>query len=114
MIAIHKTEDQFIFEVQGMHKLWCLKNKIKIPKGNVIKAFQAEQEFPFWKGWRIPGINLPGVLTAGTYYKKGKRNFWDVTNKQKTIVVELKNSRFNKLIIDVENPLEAITLLNSK
>ncbi|WP_300566037.1 hypothetical protein [Flavobacterium sp.] len=114
MVTINSTEDQFIFEIKGWHQIWSFENKIKIEKENIVKVSQSDEEFTFWKGWRMPGTSLPWVITAGTYLKKGKRNFWDVTNKEKTIVVELKNSRFDKLIIEVENPLEAITLLNSK
>ena len=114
MVAIHKTEDQFIFEVQGIHKLWTFNNTIKVSKENVVNAFQSDEEFTLWKGWRMPGTSIPWVINAGTYYKKGKCNFWDVTNKKNTIVVDLQNSPYNRLIIDVENPLEAINLLNSK
>ncbi|MEO8516113.1 MAG: hypothetical protein ABI426_05175 [Flavobacterium sp.] len=114
MVTINSAEDEFIFEVKGWHQFWSFENKIKIAKENIVKASQSKDEFTFWIGWRMPGTAIPWVITAGTYLKKGKRNFWDVTNKEKTIVVELKNSRFDKLIIDVENPSEAITLLNSK
>ncbi len=114
MVTINSTEDQFIFKINGWHQLWSLQNKIEISKENVVKAFQSDEEFKFWIGWRMPGTCIPGIITAGTYIKKGKRNFWDVVNKKNTIIVQLKDSNYDKLIIEVENPQKAIDLLNSK
>lgn len=114
MITINTTEDKFIFKINGIHKLWAFESEIKVFKKDIVRVFQSNEEFTFWIGWRMPGTSIPGVITAGTFYKKGKRNFWDVVNKKKTIIVELKDSYYNKLIIEVKDPLEAINLLNSK
>lgn len=54
------------------------------------------------------------MITAGTYIKKGKRNFWDVCNKKNAIIVELKDSYYHKLIIEVENPELVMQQLNAK
>jgi len=54
------------------------------------------------------------VITAGTFIKKGKRNFWDVCNKKNALIVELKDSYYHKLIIEVENPELTIYILNAK
>ena len=62
----------------------------------------------------MSGTQLPWVITAGTFIKKGKRNFWDVCNKKNTIIVELKDSYYNKLIIEVENPAMIMNELNRK
>ncbi|WP_394758729.1 hypothetical protein [Flavobacterium sp.] len=114
MVTISTKDNDYVFNINGSHKFWAFKNKIIVPKDKIIRAFQSNEEFTFWKGWRIPGTNLPWIITAGTYIKKGKRNFWDVCNKKNAIIVELKNSNYNKLIIEVENPIEAINLLNAK
>jgi hypothetical protein len=54
------------------------------------------------------------IITAGTYLKNGKRDFWDVCNKQNAIIVEIKDTYYDKLIIEVNNPQETINLLNEK
>ena len=41
----------------------------------------------------MPGTNIPGVLTAGTFYQHGKRVFWDVHNPDNTVVIELKDEQ---------------------
>lgn len=114
MVSVTPNENEFIFDILRSHKFWAFENKIRVPKNKIIRAYQSDDEFTFWIGWKMPGTQLPSVITAGTYIKKGKRNFWDVCNKKNAIIVELKDSYYNKLIIEVENPEEAMTLLNAK
>jgi hypothetical protein len=114
MVSISKKNGEIIFTTVGWHKIWALKSNIKIPKENIVQAYQDQEELKSWSGWRIPGTYIPYLITAGTFYRKGNRNFWDVMNTKNTIIVELKDNFYNKLYIEVENPEETISLLNSK
>jgi hypothetical protein len=114
MVAVTTNENEFVFDILGSHQFWAFENKIIVPKDKIIRAYQSNDEFTFWIGWKMPGTQLPWVITAGTYIKKGKRNFWDVCNKKNAIIVELKDSYYNKLIIEVENPQETLNKLNTK
>jgi hypothetical protein len=114
MVQITQNQNEFIFEIKGIHKFWALRNKIVVPKQNIENASKKEEESNFWIGWRLPGTRIPGLITAGTFVKNGERHFWDVCKSKNAIVVNLKNSSFKKLIIEVENPSESIELLNSK
>ena len=91
-----------------------LEDKIRVPKFKIVNAYQCDDDFTFWIGWKIPGTQLPWLITAGTFIKKGKRNFWDVCDKKNAIIVELKDSYYHKLIIEVENPELTINILNAK
>ena len=114
MVSITLKENEFIFDILGSHKFWAFENKITVPKSKIIRAYQSNDEFTFWIGWKMPGTQLPWVITAGTYIKKGKRNFWDVCNKKNVIIVELDDFYYNKLIIEVENPVIIMKVLNEK
>lgn len=114
MVAVTSNKNEFIFDILGSHKLWAFENKIKIPKNKIIRAYQSNDEFTFWIGWKMPGTQLPWIITAGTYIKNGKRNFWDVCNKKNAIIVELRDSYYYKLIIEVKNPALTMNLLNEK
>jgi hypothetical protein len=48
----------------------------------------------------MPGTNVPGVITAGTFYQDGKRVFWDVHHPEKTVVIDLHDERYNELVVD--------------
>ena len=113
MVSVTLDGDTFIFEIKGFHKIWAMQSKITISKENIIRAYQNKNEFTFWRGFRMPGTEIPGIITAGTFYKKG-RNFWDVMNKKNALIVELKDNYYKKLIIEVANPEETMRLLNTK
>jgi hypothetical protein len=112
MVTIQRIEDYFLFEVKGMHKFWAFKSEIKIPCEHVLKAYQDETMLKGFKGFRFPGTSLPGVIHAGTYLKDGGKNFWDVSHKANAIIIDLKDEEYNHLIIEVENPVDAIAVLN--
>lgn len=113
MVNIKTIGNKVIFEVKGIHKLWAFRNKITVNRKNIVKVYHDPKAVTFWKGIRAPGTEIPWVISAGTYYQNGK-NFWDVTNKKNTIIVELQNENFKKLYIDVENPIQAIQLLKNQ
>jgi hypothetical protein len=113
MVTITKQDDKFIFEINGMHKLWALKSQLIIPVEHILNARQDIESVSGWPGWRFPGTNLPYVLTAGTFYKHGNKIFWDVSNIHNCIIVDLKDEDFNELVIEVESPADAIAMLKN-
>jgi hypothetical protein len=54
---------------------------------------------------------VPGVITAGTFYQDGKRVFWDVHHPEKTIVIDLRDERYNELVVEVSEPEAAVKLI---
>jgi hypothetical protein len=114
MVTIQKADNHFLFEVKGMHKLWAFKSEIKIPCEHILKAYQDIEIVKGKRGMRFPGTSIPGIVNAGTFLNKGETNFWDVSKTENAIVIDLKDEDYNQMIIEVENPLEAIHLLNDK
>ena len=113
MVTITKQEGNFIFNVNGMHKFWAFKSQLTIPQEHVLNAHQDLESIKGWHGWRAPGTYIPTIITAGTFYKEGNKIFWDVANKENSIIVELQDEDYKQLIIEVENTAEAIKLLIS-
>src|SRR5450432_1046971 len=113
MVTINKQGDNFIFEVNGMHKLWALKSQLTIPAEHILNAHQDVESIKGWRGWRLPGTFIPSIITAGTFYKDGNKIFWDASNIEKCIVVELHDEHYNKLIIEVEDVAGSIKMLTN-
>jgi hypothetical protein len=67
----------------------------------------------WWHGLRMPGTNIPGVLTAGTLYQHGKRVFWEVHDPENTVVIALKDERYDELIVEVADPNAAVELVKA-
>ena len=58
------------------------------------------------KGLRAPGTHIPGVLVAGTFHQDGERVFWDVHDAAKAVVIELADEKYQRLVIEVDDPRE--------
>ncbi|MFZ0292552.1 MAG: hypothetical protein WAL52_03035 [Candidatus Sulfotelmatobacter sp.] len=112
MVDLSISGDQLVLNVRGTDKLWALKSSLEIPLKHVI-GIRADPAIAqgWWHGLRMPGTNVPGVITAGTFYQDGKRIFWDVHHPENTVVIELRDERYNELIVEVANPATAVELV---
>lgn len=100
--------------VNGLHKLWTLCSQLSIPAQHIKTAYLSESEQDLAGSMRMPGVNIPGLITAGTYLVHDTKIFCDITDYKNAIVVELHDEYYTKLVIEVENPQEAIKLLTAK
>jgi hypothetical protein len=114
MVDLTIRDGMLVLNVEGMDKLWALKSSLEIPLKHVV-GVRADPEVArgWWHGIRMPGTNIPGVLTAGTFYQDGKRVFWDVHDPEKTVVIDLRDERYNELIVEVENPVMAAEMVRA-
>lgn len=83
-----------------MDKFWSLKSRLTIPMAHVRGATADPSIASEHRDWRGPGTHLPCVIVAGTFHQDGKRVFWDVHNKDKAIVIELKDDTYQRLVIE--------------
>lgn len=110
MVEVSVSGEQIHLEVKGLDKLWAFKGRLEIPVAH-IRGVRADPGIArgWWKGIKAPGINIPGVIRAGTFYQDGKRIFWDVHDPEKTIVIDLHDERYDQLIIEVADPDATVT-----
>lgn len=64
--------------MHGLDKLWSMRGQLDVPLAHVRGASIDPSIVHESKGWRGPGSNVPGVLTAGTFHQHGELIFWDV------------------------------------
>jgi len=112
LVDLSTAEGKLTLHVRGADKLWAFKSSIEIPLVH-IAGVRADPEAArgWYHGIRMPGTNVPGVITAGTFYQDGKRVFWDVHNPEKTIVIDLHDERYNELVVEVDDPATAVKLI---
>jgi hypothetical protein len=106
MVELSISGGNLELQVRGADKLWAFKGSLEIPLQHVA-GIRADPDVArgWWHGIRLPGTNIPGVLTAGTFYQHGNRVFWDVHNPENTVVIELRDERYDELIVEVADPL---------
>jgi hypothetical protein len=112
MVDLSISSGNLVLHVRGADKLWAFKSSLEIPLAH-ISTIRADPAIAhsWWHGLRMPGTSIPGLLTAGTFYQDGKRVFWDVHNPENTVVIGLKDERYDELIVEVTDPKAAVELI---
>ncbi len=109
MVEIAISEGNLVLHVRGADKLWAFKSSLTIPLHHVAGIrHDPEVARGAWHGIRFPGTNIPGVLTAGTFYQHGKKVFWDVHDPANTVIIDLHDERYDALIVEVEDPAATV------
>ncbi len=99
-VEVH--EDHLVVYVRGVERAMKLLSRLRIPLEHVQGAeADPEIEHTLWRGWRIPGVHLPGV------------RFYDVHgHRDKTLVIHLKDETYDRLIVEVPDPAEVVSKIN--
>ena len=94
--------DQLVVNIKTRDKKFLLLSSIRIPLAHVAGA-QADPkvQWEVWRGWRVPGVNVPGVRFYACY---GRRD--------KTLVITLKDEAYERLITEVDDPAEVAQTIN--
>lgn len=101
-------------QVNGWDRVWALKSHLTIPIAHVVGAAPAGDEARrVWHGLRLPGTNIPGVITAGTFLKHGGRVFWDVRHADRAVAIQLRDDEYSELVVEVDDPEAVIALINN-
>jgi hypothetical protein len=101
-----------IVRVRGVDKVWALKSELEIPLAHVAGAERDQEEASRWyHGIRLPGTNVPGVITAGSFYRHGERAFWDVHHPENAVAIRLRDESYGRLVVEVEDPDATIAMI---
>jgi hypothetical protein len=112
MVELSVGDGVLKIEVLGWHKIFAFRRRFLIPLDHVRDARRnLEDALQWWKGWRLCGTSIPGVIAAGWYYKDGRHVFWDVAKPQNAITVDLLNEGYSQLIVEVADPDTAVSLI---
>jgi len=113
MVQIETDDNKIIFEIEGWDKLWSLRSRLTIPLDHIGGArVDPDPPMGWFDGLKVSGTGVPNIFRAGTFYQEGDFVFWDVHHPEKTIVIDLMHERYAKLFIEVDNPEEAVSLVN--
>jgi hypothetical protein len=114
MVQVTIEGGRIHFEIESWDKLWALKSHLDIPLSHVRSArVDPEPARGWWHGIRFPGTQIPGVLTAGTFYQSDGAVFYDVHDPERTIVLELDHEHYKRLVVEVADPVATAALINS-
>ncbi len=112
MVSVKRNYNSVIFEVKGWDKVFAFKSSLEIPVEHIIAVYAAPNiEMNFLDSIKLLGTSIPKVFRVGTFYQQNEIIFWDVHNTENVIIIELEHEHFKKLVIEVDNPAEAIAII---
>jgi hypothetical protein len=112
MAEIELIADALVVRVTGADRIFALKSQLAVPIRHVVGAARDEDEASHWyHGVRAPGTSIPGVIAAGTFHQHGDRIFWDVHHPEKAIAITLRDERYARLVVEVEDPDAAVATI---
>ena len=112
MAEVEIAQDALIVHVRCMDQLFALRSRLEVPLSHVEGAeADPEEARRRWHGIMERGIWVPGSITAGTYYQERELVFWDVHDPEK-MVIRLKDERYRRLVIQVEDPQATVARVN--
>jgi hypothetical protein len=107
------TPEGLVVEPIGMNRIWAFTRCLRFPLGHVRGATFDPGMRDEPKGWRGPGLGLPGKL-AGTFHSNGKRQFWNISGYDRAIVITLDPAeRYDRVVITVDDPQQVVDAVNS-
>jgi hypothetical protein len=111
MASVDIEGDTLVVQIEGLDRLWSFKSRLEIPLDNVRGATVDPGISKEPKGIRAPGAYVPGMITAGTFYADGERVFWDVHDAAQAVVIELRDERYARLVVQVADPRATVALI---
>ena len=114
MAKVTVENGQLVINIEGLRKVGTLKNKLLIPLENVEWAMI---DLEAWKNTpkpfqKIAGTDSYGIYFGGTFKQNGKKLFYDLGKKDFAVVIKLKNAKYDRLIIGVDEPEKIVDLIN--
>jgi hypothetical protein len=112
MVTVSIADSCLHLDVQGFDRFLSLRSHLDIPLSHIRSVrIDPEAARGWWHGLRLMGSQIPGVVTAGTFYEQGGIVFYDVHDPDGTIVLELDHERYKRLIVEVEAPEKTRALI---
>jgi predicted nucleic acid-binding protein len=110
MVTVTIVDGRVHLEVERLDKLWALRSHLELPLAHVKSVrIDVDAARGWWHGLRLGGTNVPGLLTAGTFYSHSDGLvFYDVHDPSRTIVLELEHEHYRRLVVEVEDPAAAL------
>lgn len=103
MVDIEVTGTTVTVHVRGTHRLLALCERVRFDLSEIVAIAPAEVDLrPPWV--RAPGTFLPGVIAAGIFRGKGRKEFWDTRFDGRGVRIELRGTEFTRVVVDVDDP----------
>ena len=116
MVELSIIGNEVLFRVVSWYGRWSTRSlrEVRIRRQHIRDVRHEKPSSPIGKGLLNLGCWIPGVMTFGSYQVHRERHFYDVVDWSKVVVVDLQHERFDRLAVQVEDPVAAVGLLKGE
>ena len=92
MIGMEIESGNLVLKLRGWDKIWALKSELRVPLHDITSVRRDAKLACYPRGVRCPGTYLPGVIIAGSYWRRSGWEFWSVRKPKNAVVIETANA----------------------
>ncbi len=113
MVTIATDGVTVTINVKGLHQLWAFRRTLEIPLEHVKSVTRMDPALrPPWL--RLIGTAIPGLIYAGMFRGRGRREFWDWSCGKDAVQLDLVEEALNRIVVSVDNAEEVIRQIGGK
>lgn len=104
-----------VVRLRGLDVMWTTRRRIIVPLEHVDGARidpHVVRRGP-WLGAGYTDALLDYAVAAGPMHVRGRHEFWDVHHPERTLVIDLIEEPYERLVIDVDDPEETAAAINT-
>ena len=114
MADLEISAGRLIIHIKGFDQIFARESRLEVPLQHISRVEGSPPDaHDIFKGLRMGGTNVPGVITAGRFLRGGEWSFWDVHDPAKSIAIYLHDEGYARLVIGVDDPQAAIDMIRS-
>jgi hypothetical protein len=107
MAQLDVDGDHLVVRMGIIDAMLSMRSSMRFPLTSVKNVYVDPVAGEEPKGFKAPGTAIPGTLTKGTFHFDGVKTFWNIWRGTLVVVVELRDEKFDRIVIEQGNP-EAI------
>ena len=102
-INLELKDNNLRINLNPLEMFLALHGSLSIPLDHIVQASTEKRNWDFG-AIRSPGMHIPFLLKAGTYYGRLGREFWHATASKVHMVIELMDWDYTRIILTVGKP----------
>ena len=111
MVEVNIVGSDLKVDITGWDIVWSLKRGLTVPLAHVIDA--TVEPVAGRPGWKVIGTGVPRGFSAGKFRSKGKNEFWVADQKEAALVINLRDEKYARFVLQVKDPQTAAEKINS-
>jgi len=105
-------DDAVTVELSAIEKFEALHGNVTVPRSAIAGVRTVPDGMDELHGLRMPGTGVPGVVMVGTWRDHEIVTFAVCHGRRPAVVIDLTDQVYDRLVITVDDPDEAIARLN--